>query len=59
MGHLDGAVMAKINNAIAVSFGLGVMPDGYEGAAVATQNNGAAVAVRDASQERPDNGLLG
>ena len=59
MGHLDGAVMTKINNAIAVSFGLGVMPDGYEGAAVATHNNGAAVAVRDASQERPDNGLLG
>ena len=59
MGHLDGAVMAKINNAIAVSFGLGVMPDGYEGAAVATQNNGAAVAVRHTSQERPDNGLLG
>ena len=59
MGHLDGAVMTKINNAIAVSFGLGVMPDGYEGAAVATHNNGAAVAVRDTSQERPDNGLLG
>lgn len=63
MGHLDGAVMARINSAIAVSFGLGAMPDGYEGAAVATQNGGAAVAVHDAShaspQERPDNGLLG
>lgn len=57
MGHLDSAVMTKINTAIAVSFGLGAIPDGYEGAAVATQG-GAAVAVRDTSG-RPDNGLLG
>jgi mRNA interferase MazF len=26
MGHLDGAVMTKVNNAIAVSFGLGEPP---------------------------------
>ena len=57
MGHLDSAVMTKINTAIAVSFGLGAIPDGYEGAAVATQG-GAAVAVRDTSGH-PDNGLLG
>ena len=44
MGHLDGAVMSKVNSAIAVSFGLGVAPDGYA-AASAAGNYGGAVAV--------------
>ena len=57
MGHLDSAVMTRINTAIAVSFGLGALPDGYEGAAVASKS-GAAVAVRDEAP-RTDNGLLG
>ena len=30
MGHLEGGVMARINSAIAVSFGLGVIPESYE-----------------------------
>lgn len=29
MGHLDAPMMNKVNNAIAVSFGLGVISDGY------------------------------
>ncbi len=58
MGHLDSSVMMRINTAIAVSFGLGVLPDEYEGAAVATQS-GAAVAVHDTGRGTPDNGLLG
>ncbi len=47
MGHLDGTVMSKVNNAIAVSFGLG---GGFEDAsvAVATATQGAAVASADA-----------
>ena len=32
MGHLDGNVMLQVNNAIAVSFGLGNTPESYEGA---------------------------
>ncbi len=58
MGHLDGVVMNKINTAIAVSFGLGALPEGYESEAVAT-HNGAAVAVNDRNPALPDSGLLG
>ncbi len=53
MGHLDGVVMNRINTAIAVSFGLGGIPEGYEGSAVATHDSGA-VAVHETG-----NGLLG
>ena len=44
MGHLDGAVMNKVNAAIAVSFGLGATPDEYS-SAVATTTPGGAVAA--------------
>ena len=58
MGHLEGGVMARINSAIAVSFGLGVVPEGYEGAAAT--RNGGAVALHDNNSRSPqDNGLLG
>lgn len=60
MGHLDSAVMTRVNSAIAVSFGLGNSPEGYESAAVATHQTGA---VASASSERDDTvadtGLLG
>ena len=52
MGHLDNAVMNRVNGAIAVSFGLGILPDGYESAAVASVDNPRSEGVRDA-------GLLG
>ena len=52
MGHLDGTVMTRVNNAIAVSFGLGNVPDGYESAAVASVDGPRAEGIRDA-------GLLG
>ena len=52
MGHLDGTVMTRVNNAIAVSFGLGTVPDGYESAAVASVDGPRAEGIRDA-------GLLG
>ena len=58
MGHLDGGVMARINSAIAVSFGLGVIPEGYEGAASVTRSGGA-VALRDTAEVSHNNGLLG
>ena len=43
MGHLDGAVMTKVNAAIAVSFGLGGGAEEYSDAVASTQ--GGAVAV--------------
>ena len=48
MGHLDESMMRPINNAIAVSFGLGGTPAGY-GAAVAAANEGAVASVGDES----------
>ena len=45
MGHLDGAVMSKVNSAIAVSFGLGVAPDGYAAASTEGGYGGAVAAV--------------
>jgi len=67
MGHLDTAVMSRVNNAIAVSFGLGMSPEGYEGAAVATHESEAVAthesgAVASSARERADGadkGLLG
>ena len=58
MGHLDGGVMTRINSAIAVSFGLGILPEAYEGAASVTRSGGA-VALRDPAGSQHDNGLLG
>ena len=48
MGHLDEAMMRPINNAIAVSCGLGDTPVGY-GAAVAAASEGAVASVGDGS----------
>ncbi len=59
MGHLDTAVMTRINTAIAVSFGLGSMPEEYEGAAVATHDRAAVAVQENAASVRVDNGLLG
>ncbi len=58
MGHLEGSVMARINSAIAVSFGLGVVPEGYEGAAAVTRSGGT-VAASEHAVAKHDNGLLG
>lgn len=55
MGHLDPSVMSRVNNAIAISFGLGAAPDEYESAAVATHDMGA-VALHKSDSE---GGLLG
>ena len=55
MGHLDSSVMSRVNNAIAISFGLGAAPDEYESAAVATHDMGA-VALHKTDAE---SGLLG
>ena len=59
MGHLDGAVMTQVNNAIAVSFGLGVehpvigvSPDVTHGAV-------ASVADGYSADKGHDNGVLG
>jgi mRNA interferase MazF len=46
MGHLDSAVMTRVNNAIAVSFGLGIMPEGYE-STVAVSNQGDTTATHE------------
>ena len=56
MGHLDGVVMNRVDNAIAISFGLGQSPEGYDGAAVATHSGGA---VASRAEENGDGGLLG
>ena len=58
MGHLDSAVMTRVNNAIAVSFGLGINPDDYESAVVATHESGMA-ASRGEQPDGADKGLLG
>ena len=47
MGHLDNAVMTRVNNAIAVSFGLGIMPEGYE-STVAVSNQGDTISTHEA-----------
>ncbi len=50
MGHLDNAVMNQVNNAIAVSFGLGNIPTGYETEIESAENYGA---VASNSQNPP------
>ena len=62
MGHLDGAVMTKVNNAIAVSFGLGadLFSAGAPAEIVAEMPQGAAASVADAYGETEENnGILG
>lgn len=56
MGHLDSDVMSRVDNAIAISFGLGQSPDAYDGAAVATHQSGA---VASRAEENGAGGLLG
>ena len=61
MGHLDSAVMSKVNNAIAVSFGLG---GGFEdtGVTITTATQGVAVAgtgTGAVAQIDGDNEVLG
>lgn len=46
MGHLDEQMMANVNTAIAVSFGLGTAPAGY-GGAVASASGGAVASNKD------------
>ena len=55
MGHLDSAVMMQVNNAIAVSFGLGILPEGYE-STVAISSQTDAVASHDISHTEGVNG---
>ena len=47
MGHLDDGMMNEVNNAIAVSFGLGAVP--MQGSVEQTVQSTPAVAVSDAS----------
>ena len=56
MGHLDGAVMSRVDSAIAISFGLGQIPDAYDSAAIVTHNGGAVASRAD---EGADGGLIG
>lgn len=51
MGHLDSAVMNQVNNAIAVSFGLGSLPASYDSDTQATESHGA---VASNSHPAPD-----
>ena len=52
-GHLDGAVMTQVNNAIAVSFGLGgALPSHDAGETV----QGAVASVADVPQTLPTSG---
>ncbi len=60
MGHLDHAVMTRVNNAIAVSFGLGGSHEVYEAAEVTVQNNSAVASVSTQSRSViDDRSLLG
>ncbi len=43
MGHLDERVMSDVNNAIAVSFGLGIAPAAYGEGAAAAYNDTSAI----------------
>ena len=43
MGHLDGAVMTQVNNAIAVSFGLGIT-EASTGTAIGVSDSQSAIA---------------
>ncbi len=59
MGHLDGAVMARVNNAIAVSFGLGASSEEYDGAVAASHESSAIASTAQDSADGADKGLLG
>lgn len=61
MGHLDSTVMSRVNNAIAVSFGLGA---GTGGSAISEESaeipHGAVASVADPYDGiEPNNGILG
>ena len=59
MGHLDSVIMTRVNNAIAVSFGLGQFSEEY-GAAVTTHESAATASVSTpAAESTRDAGLLG
>ena len=59
MGHLDGAVMARVNNAIAVSFGLGASFEEYDAAVAASHESSAIASTAQDSADGADKGLLG
>ncbi len=59
MGHLDGAVMTQVNNAIAVSFGLGADYPGIGISPDATHGAVASVADNYNGDKGHDNGVLG
>lgn len=63
MGHLDGAVMTKVNNAIAVSFGLGAEAGRSAGTTeelAVDIPHGAVASVADAYEgTEPQGGILG
>lgn len=53
MGHLDAPMMNKVNNAIAVSFGLGVVSDGYavtDGNTADDYGGGAVASTTDGNE---------
>ena len=51
MGHLDGAVMSKVNAAIAVSFGLGGTSDEYSNAAAIASPDSAIATTNTEGNE--------
>ena len=57
MGHLDGAVMNRVNSAIAVSFGLMGLPEDYDGGEVVAGSGMVASSAREG--DGADKGLLG
>jgi len=60
MGHLDSAVMTQVNNAIAVSFGLGDTSGINTAQTTATAHGNAAASVSELySEENSSNGFLG
>ena len=62
MGHLDSAVMSRVNNAIAVSFGLGVGIGTSAGSdeLAADMPHGAVASMADAYEgTEPQGGILG
>lgn len=60
MGHLDGAVMSRVNNAIAVSFGLGSSPEEYERAVSVAETPGKlSASIAEDIVGDQDRGLLG
>lgn len=59
MGHLDGAVMNKVNNAIAVSFGLGASSPEYPSATAEGYSAGAVASVRQGGETEGATEILG